>query len=167
MGKYVTRLERIIAKVSREEPWSKSEKYTITKRDKSFIRALQVKYRCTKEDAIGKLKASRIEGPKKYKALQKDTTTYLKDLYPVHDKKIPQDSENNSARKNKKAMTQKEFKTKLLKVKPQYRKKFISAHKKYPDAEWYELSRGVNSKDSKLYRLKHHRPEQYEGRIKT
>ena len=165
MGKYVSRLEKIFNQVAKLSPFSNSEKKTLTKRDQVFVRNLQIKDRSSKEDAIKKLQESKLKGVKVYKRLQKDVTSYLKDLYPVHDKKIPEDEGKISGKKLK-PMTAKEFKTRLLRVKPERRKKFITGHKRYPDATFYELDQGINSIKSRQYRIRHGRPSSYEGRIK-
>lgn len=165
MGKYVTRLEKIFKQLEKQSPFTKSEKSELSKRDQTFIRNLQIKDKSSKAEAIAKYKLSILEGPKKYKKLQKDTTTYIKELYPVHDKKIPSEKEPKRTGQKVIRLKAKEFNARLKKIKPSRRKKFINAHKKYPDATWYEIDQGINSARSQRYRLKNGRPEQYEGRI--
>lgn len=164
MGKYVTRLEKIFAQLQKQAPFTQKEKSELSKRDQTFIRNLQIKDRSSKHEAIAKYKDMILKGPAHYKKLQKDVTSYVKELYPVHDKKIPSTSSQTGAKKVK-AITEKEFKQKLEKIAPSRRQKFINAHKKYPDASWYELDQGINSIKSQKYRIKQGRPEDYEGRI--
>jgi hypothetical protein len=165
MGRYITRLEKIFANLNRQAPFSKSEKSELSKRDRVFIRNLQIKDKSSKEEAIEKYKQSILKGPEEYKKLQKDTTSFVKELYPVHDKKISTEVEPKRTGQKVIRLKAAEFNKHLEKIAPNRRAKFIAAHKKYPDATWYELDVGVNSKKSQQYRIKHSRPEQYEGRI--
>jgi hypothetical protein len=165
MGKYVTRLEKIFKQLEKQAPFTKKEKSELSARDQTFIRNLQIKDKSSKAEAVAKYKSSILQGPKIYRKLQQDTTTYIKELYPVHDKKPPTEIEPKRTGQKVIRLKAKEFNSKLKKIKPSRRQKFIKAHKKYPDATWYELDQGINSKKSKVYRMKHSRPEQYEGRI--
>lgn len=165
MGKYVTRLEKIFKQLEEQSPFTTREQKGLTKRDRVFIRNLQIKDKSSKKDAIEKFKLSKQKGPDIYRKLQKDVTSFVKELYPVHDKKIPVDKEPKRTGQKNVRLKPAEFKKRLEKIKPSRRMKFIKAHKKYPDAEWYELDQGINSIKSQQYRLRHGRPEQYEGRI--
>lgn len=165
MGKYVTRLEKIFIQLNEQSPFTTREQKSLSKRDRVFIRNLQIKDKSSKKDAIEKFKQSKQQGPEIYKSLQKDVTSFVKELYPVHDKKIPADKEPKRTGQKVVRIKPAEFKKRLEKIKPSRRQKFIKAHKKYPDAEWYELDQGINSLKSQNYRVRHGRPEQYEGRI--
>jgi hypothetical protein len=165
MGKYVTRLEKIFKQLNKQSPFTKKEKSDLSKRDQTFVRNLQIKDKSSKADAIKKYKSIILSGSENYKKLQKDVTSYVKDLYPVHDKKIPTEPEPKRTGQKLKLLPQKEFNKRLEKISSHRRSKFIKAHKKYPDASWYELDQGINSIKSQQYRIRHSRPEQYEGRI--
>lgn len=165
MGKYVTRLEKIFVQLNKQAPFTKHEKSRFSKRDQTFIRNLQIKDKSSKAEAIKKYESIILSGTENYKKLQKDVTSYVKELYPVHDKKIPSEPEPKRTGQKLKLLPQKEFNKRLEKIKPSRRSKFIKAHKKYPDASWYELDQGINSIKSQQYRIKHGRSEQYEGRI--
>lgn len=167
MGKYVTRLEKIFKQLEVQSPWTKADNRDLSKRDKTFIRNLQIKDKSSKKEAVQKYKDIILKGPEQYKKLQKDVTSYVKDLYPVHDKKFKTEIKEPK-RSGKKS----------VKVKPQELKKVInksasakikirlaSANKKYPDASVFELRHGVNSKASQQYRIKRGENAQYEGRI--
>lgn len=165
MGKYVTRLEKIFFQLNKQSPFTKKQKAVLTKRDQVFIRNLQIKDKSSKEDAIKKFQESKQKGPDEYRKLQKDTTSFVKELYPVHDKKIPVETEPKRTGRKVQRMKPSTFKKHLQNINPSRRQKFINAYKKYPDATWAELNYGVNSKKSQEFRLKNGRDAQYEGRI--
>lgn len=165
MGKYVTRLEKIFKQLEEQSPFTVREQKGLTKRDRVFIRNLQIKDKSSKKDAIEKFKLSKQKGSDTYRKLQKDVTSFVKELYPVHDKKIPVEKEPKRSGQKVIRIKPAEFKKRLEKIKPSRREKFKKAHQKYPDASWYELDQGINSVKSQRYRIRHGRPEQYEGRI--
>lgn len=165
MGKYVTRLEKIFKDLNKRSPFTKQEKSYLSKRDQIFIRNLQIKDKSSKSEAIKKYESIILSGTDNYKKLQKDVTSYVKELYPVHDKKMPTESEPKRTGQKLNLLPKKEFNKRLEKISPSRRAKFVKAHKKYPDASWYEIDQGVNSVKSQQYRIRHGRSEQYEGRI--
>jgi hypothetical protein len=164
MGQYVTRLEKIFKQLEKQAPWTKKEDRDLSKRDKVFVRNLQIKDKSSKKDAVAKYKKAVIEGPEKYKQLRNDTTSYVKELYPVHDKKIKIEEEKQTGKKVER-VTNKEFKKALEKTSKSVSKRLKSARAKFPDASLFELRHGVNSKASVQYRTRNGRPDQYEGRI--
>lgn len=167
MGKYVTRLEKIFKQLETQSPWTKNESKDLSKRDKVFIRNLQIKDKSSKVEATEKYKNIIIKGPAHYKKLQKDVTSYVKDLYPVHDKKFKTETKEpkRSGKKGTKIKPT-EFKKIVNKsVSQKVKIRLTNAHKKYPDASVYELRYGVNSAKSQQYRIKNGGESQYEGRI--
>lgn len=167
MGKYVTVLEKIFKQLEKESPWTKAEKRDLSNRDKVFVRNLQIKDKITKKEAVKKYKEQVIKGPEHYKKLQKDTTSYIKELYPVHDMKPPEhiNEPKRSGVKSVKIKPQEFAKVLEKTVNPKKRLALKNAHKKYPDASLYELRQGVTSIKSAQYRLRHGQDPNYTGRI--
>jgi len=167
MGKYLTRLEKIFNQLEQQAPWTKPENRDLSKRDKVFIRNLQIKDKSSKKEAVVKYKNIVLKGPKHYKALQKDVTSYVKDLYPVHDNKVQMNSsEPSHTGKKDVKIKPKEFREIIEKTTSKNLKnRLIATHKKYPDASLFEIRKGVNSQASQKYRIKNGRDAQYDGRI--
>jgi len=167
MGKYLTRLEKIFNQLETQSPWTRTENRDLSKRDKVFVRNLQIKDKSSKKEAVVKYKDIVVKGPEHYKALQKDVTSYIKELYPVHDKKVQMNSsEPSHTGKKDVKIKPKEFKEIVEKTaSKELKHRLIAAHKKYPDASLFEIRKGVNSQESQKYRIKNGRDAQYDGRI--
>ena len=165
MGKYVTRLEKIFAQLSAQSPFTKKEKSELSKRDQVFVRNLQIKDKSSKAEAIKKYKDNILKGPEEYKKLRDDTISYVKELYPVHDKKIPQTTEPTRAGQKLKIVSKTDQQKILNKSSKRERTKLQKGWKKYPDASQYEIHEGINSVRSQKYRIRNGRPAQYEGRV--
>lgn len=156
------------AELNQMQPFTKKEQSELSNRDRAFIRDIQIKFKLSKRNAITKYKDTIIKGDKAYKKLQKDTTSYIKELYPTHDKKAKDLSikEPQKTGKKKIRLSESEFKKVLRNTSSEkVKNRLVSAHKKYPDASYYEIKYGVNSVKSQKYRIKNNRPEQYEGRV--
>jgi hypothetical protein len=167
MGKYLTRLEKIFNQLETQAPWTKTENRDLSKRDKVFVRNLQIKDKSSKKEAVAKYKKIVLEGPEHYKKLQKDVTSYVKELYPVHDKKVQMNnSEPSRTGKKEVRIKPKEFREIIEKTSTKELKNRLTvAHKKYPDADLHEIRHGVNSQSSQKHRIKNGRDAQYAGRI--
>ena len=167
-----------------DQPFTQREKKGLGKSNMAFIRGIQVSRRISKDEAIALYATSNIKGKKSLKKLMTETKGTLTAYYTQkHKFKEVSDTDFEppikNAQKKRLAEDEKIFKAWLRKEKrnlrfylasvknrnsPSYGK-IKRGHSTYPDATRYELHRGVNSKASKLYRLKHGLSAEYSGKV--
>ena len=158
------------AELEKMEPFTKKEIGELSKRDRTFIRGIQISNKLSKRNAIKKYKDTIIKGNDFYKKLQKDTSTYIKEYYPIKDKKQKDMEIKEPVKTGKRKMRAlpTEIKKYINKISSKKVKaRLAKAYKKYPDASLYELRYGVNSVKAQKYRINNNRPQQYEGRVIT
>jgi hypothetical protein len=156
------------AELEQMEKFTAKEQSEFSKRDRTFIRGIQISNKLSKRNAIKKYKDTIIKGDNYYKKLQKDTSTYIKEYYPIKDKQHKDMGIKEPAKTGKRKMrvTPTEIKKYINKISSaKVKRRIASAYKKYPDASLYELRYGVNSDKAQKYRINNNRPQQYEGRI--
>jgi hypothetical protein len=167
-----------------DEPFTTREKRGLGKANMAFIRDIQISRRIKKDEAIELYAASNSKGKKAFEKLMKETKTKIKDHYnQKHKYKVSTEKDFEApiknAQKRRKAKEEKVFKDWLRKEKKELRfylasvknrntptyEKVKRGHKMYPDATKFELTKGVNSKASKEYRIKHGLEPEYSGRV--
>ena len=174
-----------IAKLNREQPFTKQESKGLGKRNMTFVRQLQISRKISKDDALKLYGDTNLKSKKAVKKLQNDTRKSIKERYPRHEQfktstttefKKPE-VKTQKKREEKKRRTIKQWKkeerskwSNFLQSKkyvdtPKY-KQLKNNHKTYPDATLYELRHGLNSNASKTYRVNHGLSKEYTGRVK-
>lgn len=172
-----TMLKQKHRELEESEKWTAKEEQEFTKKDRSFIRNVQILNNFDKKKAVKFFRGYKKGSKDQLKELARNYRKKIKALYPKHKvfsdgrikdrkqahQKLPTKRESDVWKESRK-ITNKYLKT-PSKYKDSNYDKIKKASKKYVDASPYELRYGVNSKKSQDYREKNGLPRNYTGRV--
>jgi hypothetical protein len=166
------------------EPFSQQERKGLGKSNMAFIRDIQISRRISKDEALKLYGESNLKGKETLKELMSATKQKIHDYYnqkhkfqvvsaqefeePIQKERNKRLKEEEKIRKNWLKEQKKELRFYLASVKNRNSKiypKIKRDHKIYPDATKFELSKGVNSKAAKEFRVKHGFSPEYSGKV--
>ena len=155
-------VKTVYAKLERNEPFNDIEKAQYSEKERALIRAIQLKNKENKNDAIQTYVNYSREGRKATKALSSSLRNYVKSQYPKHGQTIQHVTADFEPSGNRKKIIQKgrkELRLFLDSKQPKYKNPKLYAKvkknaKKYPNAGLYECKYGVTSKRSEEWRVK-------------
>ena len=166
------------------QPFTQREKKGLGKQNMAFIRDIQISRKISKDEALELYSASNSKSKETLKKLMTETKNKIKEHYSQkhkfriateHDFEAPIKKARDNRLKKEAQDTKKWLRDEKKKLNfylasvknrntPTY-EKVKSGHKTYPDATKFELTKGVNSKASQEFRLKHGFEKDYTGKV--